>query len=240
MFARAKLQQKKQLGKLCRKKIFSYLCRSNVATGKIAAFSNCFLSVKNMKKSIIPIIAILLFISCGKEPPVPKPNTYLRLSVPQPKFLHYEDKSLPFTFDYPDYGEIVPLKSDDKSSIWFNIIFERYGFEANVSYVPIKSDTSLAYMVNDCYTFLDRHKKLSSGIVERQYENKEARVYGTAFEIKGSEVVSPYQFYLTDSLQHFVRVALHCRFAPNNDSLAAVIDRIDTDLNHLISSLRWK
>lgn len=193
-----------------------------------------------MKRTIIPIIAILLFASCGKEPPMPKPNTYLRLSVPQPKYLHYDDKNLPFAFDYPNYGEIVPVKSDDKSSIWFNIVFERYGFEANVSYVPIKTDTSLAYMVNDCYTFLDRHKKLSSGIVERQYENREARVYGTAFEIKGSEVVSPYQFYLTDSVRHFVRVALHCRFVPNNDSLAVVIKRIDTDLDNMINSLRWK
>ena len=85
-----------------------------------------------MKRTIIPIIAILLFASCGKEPPMPKPNTYLRLSVPQPKYHHYDDKNLPFTFDYPDYGEIVPVKSDDKSSIWFNIVFERYGFEANV------------------------------------------------------------------------------------------------------------
>ena len=144
-----------------------------------------------MKRTIIPIIAILLFASCGKEPPMPKPNTYLRLSVPQPKYLHYDDKNLPFTFDYPDYGEIVPVKSDDKSSIWFNIVFERYGFEANVSYVPIKTDTSLAYMVNDCYTFLDRHKK-------------------------------------------------HCRFVPNNDSLAVVIKRIDTDLDNMINSLRWK
>ena len=193
-----------------------------------------------MKRTIIPIIAILLFASCGKEPPMPKPNTYLRLSVPQPKYLHYDDKNLPFTFDYPDYGEIVPVKSDDKSSIWFNIVFEHYGFEANVSYVPIKTDTSLAYMVNDCYTFLDSNNKWSAVMVERKASNRSAHVYGTAFEIKGSEVVSPYQFYLTDSVRHFVRVALHCRFVPNNDSLAVVIKRIDTDLDNMINSLRWK
>lgn len=186
------------------------------------------------------ILVITTLAACTDAPPVPKPKTYLRLEVPKPQYLHYEAPDLPFAFDYPDYGEIVPLKSDRKTDKWFNILFNRYGFEANVSYIPIRSDTSLAYMVNDCYTFLDKHKKFSSGIVEREYADGENRVYGTAFEIKGSEVVSPYQFYLTDSSRHFVRVALHCQSAPNNDSLAALIERIETDLDHLITSIRWK
>lgn len=193
-----------------------------------------------MRRILLLILVITTLAACTDAPPVPKPKTYLRLEVPKPQYLHYEAPDLPFTFDYPDYGEIVPLKRDRKADKWFNILFNRYGFEANVSYIPIRSDTSLAYMVNDCYTFLDKHKKFSSGIVEREYADGENRVYGTAFEIKGSEVVSPYQFYMTDSSRHFVRVALHCQSAPNNDSLAALIERIETDLNHLITSIRWK
>ncbi|MDY3976860.1 MAG: hypothetical protein SOY91_00840 [Candidatus Onthomorpha sp.] len=193
-----------------------------------------------MKKILLVSLIVITLASCIEQPPVPKPKTYLRLGTPEPQYVLFRDQTMPFEFEYPDYGKIIPIKSDDRASKWFNISFDCYGFEANVSYIPIKNDTALAYMVNDCYTFLDKHKKFSSGIIERQYENTEKQVFGTAFEIKGSEVVSPYQFYITDSSRHFLRLALHCKTAPNNDSLSAYIKRIQTDLEHLISTFSWK
>lgn len=180
------------------------------------------------------------FFACSEEPPIPKPKTYLLLETTQPLYSLVDEKDFPFTFQMPDYGEIIRVNTDKKDNKWFNINFDKYGFEANVSYIPLKADSSLAYMTNDCYTFLDRHKKFSSGIIEQQYNNAEQRVFGTVFEIKGSEVVSPYQFYLTDSTNHFLRLALHCKTAPNNDSLTTYIRRLKTDLDYMITTLRWK
>jgi gliding motility-associated lipoprotein GldD len=182
----------------------------------------------------------LIFSSCSQEPPIPKPKTYLLLETTQPIYSLVDEEFIPFTFEIPDYGKITMLNSQQKDSKWFNIMFDKYGFEANVSYIPLKSDTSLAYMINDCYTFLDRHKKFSSGIIEQQYQNTENKIYSTIFEIKGSEVVSPYQFYVTDSSKHFLRLALHCKTVPNNDSLSTYIQRIKTDLNYLITTIRWR
>ena len=189
---------------------------------------------------LILFSSMLFFISCSEEPPIPKPKTYLLLETSQPIYSVVDEKELPFTFEVPDYGNLVMINSDKKSDKWFNILFDKYGFEANVSYIPLKSDTSLAYMINDCYTFLDRHKKFSSGIIEHQYENPKNNTYGTIFEIKGSEVVSPYQFYITDSTKHFIRLALHCKTIPNNDSLSTYIERITTDLDYMINSIKWK
>ncbi len=189
---------------------------------------------------LILFFSMLFFISCSEEPPIPKPKTYLLLETSQPIYSVVDEKELPFTFEVPDYGNLVMINSDKKSDKWFNILFDKYGFEANVSYIPLKSDTSLAYMINDCYTFLDRHKKFSSGIIEHQYENPKNNTYGTIFEIKGSDVVSPYQFYITDSTKHFIRLALHCKTIPNNDSLSTYIERITTDLDYMINSIKWK
>lgn len=180
------------------------------------------------------------FISCSEEPPIPKPKTYLLLDTTQPIYSLVDEKDFPFTFQMPDYGKITRVNTEKKGDKWFNINFDKYGFEANVSYIPLKADSSLAYMINDCYTFLDRHKKFSSGIIEQQYSNPKQRVYGTLFEIKGSQVVSPYQFYLTDSTNHFIRLALHCKTAPNNDSLSTYIRRLKTDIDYMITSLRWR
>ena len=196
-----------------------------------------------MYKTLKIFVLLLLsafFFACSEEPPIPKPKTYLLLETTQPLHSLVDEKDFPFTFEMPDYGKIVRVNTDKKDNKWFNIYFDKYGFEANVSYIPLNTDTSLAYMINDCYTFLDRHKKFSSGIIEQQYNNPEQRVYGTVFEIKGSEVVSPYQFYLTDSTNHFLRLALHCKTAPNNDSLTTYIRRLKTDIDYMITSLRWR
>lgn len=95
-------------------------------------------------------------------------------------------------------------------------------------------------MVNDSYNFTKEHDKFSSGVIEREYENNLEKVYGYVFDIKGSQVASPYQFYVTDSSKYFLRGALYFDFKPNNDSLSPIINRLKTDIENMISTLKWK
>ncbi len=48
--------------------------------------------------------------------------------------------------------------------------------------------------------------------------------YGLIYKIKGIGTASPFQFFVTDSTNHFLRGALYFNVKPNNDSLAPVID----------------
>jgi gliding motility-associated lipoprotein GldD len=65
-------------------------------------------------------------------------------------------------------------------------------------------------------------------------------VFGLVYEISGSDAASTYQFYLTDSTKNFVRGALYFDLVPNNDSLAPVIDFLKKDVEHMITTFRWK
>ena len=67
-----------------------------------------------------------------------------------------------------------------------------------------------------------------------------ARVYGTTYRLRGSRVASTYQFWVTDSVNHFLRGALYLNKVPNNDSLAPVLEYIQADMDHLIETLRWR
>jgi gliding motility-associated lipoprotein GldD len=60
------------------------------------------------------------------------------------------------------------------------------------------------------------------------------------FDIRGVNVASMYQFYITDSSKHFIRGALYFDHAPNNDSLAPVIEFLKADIDHLIETFTWR
>lgn len=197
-----------------------------------------------MYKFVFKYLAIVLtvwcFACCSKAPEIPKPSTYLRIDVEKPHYVMFSDNRIPFTFEYPDYAQIEFLDSKSKDIKWFNINFTKYNLVANVSYIPLNTKTALSASVKDCYTFLKKHERLSSGIVSQAYQNNTKHVFGNTFEIKGRDVVSPYQFYLTDSNHHFIRVALNNNIVPNNDSIAPVIKQIKLDLKNMINTLSWK
>ncbi|MBR1774932.1 MAG: hypothetical protein IJ759_05345 [Bacteroidales bacterium] len=195
---------------------------------------------RNFQTILLFFTAICLFTACDNPPQMPKPSTYLRLELLNPNYIAFNDSEYPFTFSYPDYAQIQKLDSPNKNIKFFNLFFEKYNYVANVTYLPLMADTTLWASVNDCYRFLKRHEKLSGGIVEQNYSNQEKKVYGTAFEIKGKDVVSPYQFYLTDSVNYFVRFSLNCNFVPNNDSCGVVIEQLKSDLNNIISTFEWR
>ncbi|MCD4731953.1 MAG: hypothetical protein K8R74_15210, partial [Bacteroidales bacterium] len=80
----------------------------------------------------------------------------------------------------------------------------------------------------------------ASSIENQQYQNDISKVYGLTYTIFGVAAASPYQFYLTDSTDHFVRGALYFNAVPNNDSLAPVIAFLKDDINHMIETFKWK
>lgn len=185
-------------------------------------------------------VSACLLIACDNAPQMPKPSTYLRLNVEKPNYVKFQDNDFPFSFQYPDYATIEKLDSKSKDIKWFNLRFENYNFVANISFLPLKDSKSLRASIEDCYNFLKRHEKLSGGIVEQSYNNSAKKVYGNAFDIKGKDVVSPYQFYLTDSTRYFVRVALNSNFIPNNDSCEVVITQLKKDLTNMINTFEWR
>ncbi len=196
----------------------------------------------NKKTLLIAMIILLsaMVQSCDNPPKTPLPSTYLRLEVEKAKPKEFNDKDFPFTFIYP--SNAVVEKQDSKSNAikWFNLNYKKYNYLVNVSYIPLTTKQALHNSIEDCYTFLKRHQKLSGGIIQQDYHNEEKHVYGTVFEIKGTDVVSPMQFYLTDSTRYFVRFALNSNFKPNNDSCQVIINQLKQDLLIMVNSFSWK
>ena len=52
-------------------------------------------------------------------------------------------------------------------------------------------------------------------------------------------VATPLQFFVTDSVDHFMRGSLYFSHKPNPDSVAPVLQRLETDVRIMMESMQW-
>jgi gliding motility-associated lipoprotein GldD len=83
------------------------------------------------------------------------------------------------------------------------------------------------------------HISKADAIKEQVYNNKENKVYGILYDLKGN-TASAVQFYVTDSVKHYLRGSLYFSAEPDADSLEPVINFFREDIIHLIETLKWK
>lgn len=190
-----------------------------------------------MKIKPVYIFVILAFLaSCGNDY-VPKPRGYYRIDFPAHKYRLF-DTTYPYVFEYPVYAVIVRDSSRLSEPYWINVSYPRYHAQLHLSYKPIHNN--LKQFLEDSRSMVNKHIPKASSITQQEYIDSTNKVYGLAFGIRGTEAASAFQFYLTDSTTHFIRGALYFDLVPNNDSLAPVIDFLEADIQHMITTFRWK
>jgi len=166
----------------------------------------------------------------------PKPRGYFRIDFPDKEY-HLFNDTCPYTFEYPRYGTIVPNSDYLSEPCWMNIEFPQYKGKIHISYKPISDN--IGALLEDSHTLAYKHTIKAEAINERLFIDEENRVYGVMYDISG-DAASSVQFFVTDSITHFVRGSLYFNLQPNSDSLAPVIDFFREDIIHLIETIRWK
>jgi gliding motility-associated lipoprotein GldD len=198
-----------------------------------------------LRKSNLPVLLLILaifsFFSC-REVSVPKPKGYFRIDLPPKKYIVFNETgqvdNLPLKFEYPVYGNISE-KVDDKSEPgWFNIEFPAYKARIYLTYKDVGAD--LEGLIEQTYTMnVKNHITKADAINEQLINDVENRIFGILYDLKGN-TASAVQFYVTDSVKHYLRGSLYFESEPNADSLAPVIDFFREDVVHLIETLKWK
>ena len=108
-----------------------------------------------------------------------------------------------------------------------------------IFYYPLTAKDTLAKFINFSNDKVDDHKLKATAINDQKILRSKDKVYGTFFELQG-DVATNYQFYLTDSTNHFLRAELLLNSRPNYDSLKPHLDYIQVDLLKIANSLKWK
>ncbi|QCX53876.1 gliding motility lipoprotein GldD [Elizabethkingia sp. JS20170427COW] len=184
-----------------------------------------------MLQKIIFIFLLVILVSCGQETQ-PKPYGELRLEYPKPHYKLFNSNS-PFTFEYSDYAEITPAKKKD----WYNLSYKKMKANVFITYFPIHNDFNLH--LKEAEKMVYEHTIKASAIDTQSFSYPNHNVFGNFYQLQG-QTASNIQFFVTDSTKHFVTANLYFNSRPKPDSLAPAIAYIKKDLEHMISTFKWK
>ncbi|NME70401.1 gliding motility lipoprotein GldD [Flammeovirga aprica] len=194
-------------------------------------------------------IALLLsccIYSCGgstEEAFFPKPRGYYRINLPEhqyksEEFKKGELKDYPYLFEVASNAVVVPDESFMSEPYWIEVQYPSLNAMVDISYKKLLNYDSLVGYINTSNTLTFKHDVRATAIDE--YTTTTEKGYSAVmYEIDG-DVPSQFQFFVTDSAQHFFRAALYFPTSTQNDSLAPVIEYIKEDMLHMMNTLEWR
>lgn len=195
-----------------------------------------------MAKNAYLFILVIFCFSCGEEDYIPKPKAFLRLDYPVAEYTNTLGR-LPFTF------ETNYLLATKISSREVKATTESYGI--NIKYPALKATIFLTYkaingdrknlidFLRDAQKFTLEHTKKADEMPKYEYENDEQKAYGFLSEVKGN-VASPVQFYITDSINHFLTGSLYFDVKTKHDSVLPATNYLQKDIEHIMETITWK
>ncbi|MBN1599926.1 MAG: gliding motility lipoprotein GldD [Bacteroidales bacterium] len=185
---------------------------------------------------LITILFLLIFsLSCRKDY-TPRPRGYFRIDFPEKSYESFKS-DCDFTFEIPEYGEIIESNVRNAEPCWYNLEFKQNGAKVYITYKPLNNN--LPEHVEDVRKIVYKHIIKADDILETRISIPENKVYGIMYDIEGN-AASSVNFYITDSISGFLSGSLYFDVQPNSDSLAPAIDFFREDIVHLINSFHWR
>ena len=188
-------------------------------------------------------IALILscFLWACNSPYTPRPKGYFKIAFPSHQYQTFDQPGFPYSFEYPVYANILRdtsfFDAKPENPYWINIDFPRFNARIYMSYKAI-GPNSFDKLKEDAYKMSYKHSYKASSIDDSVMRTP-LGVSGIFFTVGGNAATAK-QFYVSDSVKHFLRGALYFDTTPNEDSLGIVNQFLQEDMKHLINTLRWK
>ncbi|GAB3660066.1 hypothetical protein GCM10028791_33820 [Echinicola sediminis] len=190
-----------------------------------------------MKIGSVCWIVLLLLLGCEKTY-LPRPKGYNRIDLPSREFVPLKG-DYPYQFDRSVNSLVEADSFNLEERYWINLNYQALGAKVHLTYKPIMGEEqNLKSYLDDAFNLTAKHQVKAYSIEEGVTRTPKGYV-GVVAELSG-EVPTQFQFFVTDSTQHFLRGALYFNTAVKNDSLAPVIAYIKEDMMHLINTLEFK
>jgi gliding motility-associated lipoprotein GldD len=184
------------------------------------------------------LLLILVVCSSCKDEPVPKPGAFLRLDYPIPEYITAKTE-LPFTFEKNKLSDSIgAIKvSNNGKTRGIDLVYPKLKGTIYLTYKTVNSD-NLKLFLTDAQNITQKHTIKADEIIEQPYINEDQKVFGMFYEV-GGNAASQSQFYVTDSVSHFVTGALYFYAKPNYDSILPAAHYLRNDIKHIMETIKW-
>ncbi|NND07543.1 MAG: hypothetical protein HKN87_14290 [Saprospiraceae bacterium] len=183
----------------------------------------------------------LFLAACEQAPSVPKPRAYPKVEFPERTYVTFDESYCSFTFEMPSYAKVqqdtVFFNEKPIDPCWFDIYYPDFDCRIYCSYYPITDENPFERLNSDAFRLAMEHNKKATFIDELPF-SKPNGVSGIIFNLEGP-VATPFQFYVTDSTQHFMRGALYFNSKIRPDSLAPMHEFVKEDITHMVNTFAW-
>ena len=187
------------------------------------------------------LVPCLLFIISCNSTYTPRPRGYFKIEFPEHQYQQFNQPGFPYSFEYPVYATIIRdttfFEDKPENPYWINIDFPSFNARIYMSYKEIGKN-SFDKLKDDAYKMSYKHTYKATSIEDSVIKTP-LGVTGIFFTVGGNAATAK-QFFVSDSVKHFLRGALYFNTSPNEDSLGIVNQFIQDDMKHLINTLQWK
>lgn len=182
----------------------------------------------------ILVIGVLLTASCS-NPPIPKPRGFQRIDFPRKVYQLYQSEC-PFSAYIPVYSDMFRDSLPGAEKCWFNLVYPSFNATLHLSYKTVEGRAGLNQLIEDSRTLVYKHTIKADEIYETIITNH--HLSGMLYNLSGNTATN-FQFYVTDSVNHFLRGSLYFNVKTNMDSIQPVLSFLEQDIIKMIESMRW-
>jgi len=178
------------------------------------------------------VILALSIIACNEEVTI-KPNSQLRLEYSKPVY-ETIDKILPYSFKKNKEASI-----SSKRNGGVNLKYSKMKATIYITYQKVNNGQNIDSLLYDAQKLTYDHTVKAESILEQPRVDSVNNVYGMFYMINGNAATHS-QFYVTDSVNHFVTGSMYFNIKPNYDSLYPAIVYLRDDIRTLMETIEWK
>lgn len=185
---------------------------------------------------ILFLFGLFLFhFSCDESNYLPREKGFLRLEFEKPTYNTFSDESSALNFIYNDAYSSFEIVSDEKIVLRYKDI----KISIVLSDVKLENISSFEESIQNFYMFLEPHRKKSNQISIKEFTSADNKRFAKVIEMRG-QVASPLQFYVTDSINHFLFGSMNIMEKSDYDSIYPSVMYVKNDIFSIIESVNWE
>lgn len=170
-------------------------------------------------------------ISCTNDVTV-KPAAKLRLDYPIPEYKKVEP-SCAFSFEMNGIAIMT-----EKKNCGLNIYYPKMNATIYLTYQQVQAN-NLDSLLQDAQRLAYDHTIKANSIPAYPFVNPESKAYGMFYMINGNAATQA-EFYVTDSINHFLNGAVYFKAKPNYDSIYPAAEYLREDIRKIMETIVWE